>query len=405
MTSERSLDGSTYVARPVARTEPHLAMLPWVVAGVQTQFENIRSSRVWTEFDTDVFPVTAYKHGGLIEKMPLLASSQRGTIRSILQAVPLLRSHYDAVLTQVAVPLVPLFAACAARRKRVPPIVYTVDATPRLMDGFHAIYYGTPGAGPRKRAIRDRLHRYAFDRCSFVVPWSQWAARSFSADYSVPEERLRVIPPGVNLREWAVPHHRRVAVEDSESPFRLLFVGADFERKGGRLLLEVFREQFSHACDLHIVTKADVPEGGGIRVYRTLSPNDPELRALYERCDALVLPTRADCFSLASIEAMACGLPVITCPVGGIPEIVRDGSTGHLVPPDDGMTLANAIRHLAENRRQSVAMGLEGRRVVEQRFDSEKTSCALFSLLHELTGAVSLKRQGSNQVQEEGLCE
>jgi glycosyltransferase involved in cell wall biosynthesis len=65
--------------------------------------------------------------------------------------------------------------------------------------------------------------------------------------------------------------------------------------------------------------------------------------------DLLVLPSVAEAFGLALIEAMACGLPVIACAAHGPAEIVRDGQSGWLVPPDDEPALAAALLAAASN--------------------------------------------------------
>jgi glycosyltransferase involved in cell wall biosynthesis len=366
---------------------PRVAALPWMVAGVQTQYENLRSTSCWQECVTDVVPIEPYREGGAIERLPLLRDTQKGTLRSAWQASRLLQAPgYDAILSQVALPLIPLLAACSARVRPLPAITYTIDTTPALMDRFHLIYYGTPSPGPRKRAARDRLHRYVFRHCAAIAPWSHWAAKSFVQDYGVLEERIHVTSPGVNLRQWTLPSQRAADADtDGDQPFRLLFVGADFERKGGELLLDVFRRHFVDTCELHLVTRAEVPVAPEVHIYPEFASNDQGLRDLYTSCDAFVLPTRADCFSIASIEAMACGLPVISCPVGGIPEIVQDGVTGFLVPSEDGRALADAIRPLSTDRKRSLAMGLSGRQVVEARFDAERNATALFALIRSAT--------------------
>lgn len=361
-----------------------VALLPWMVAGVRTQYENVRLSSPPPGVSCDSFPIIPYHPGGLIERLPLLRATQKGTLRSTTHALPLLISpRYDAIWTQALLPLLPFLAACDMGVRRLPTIAYTIDTTPKLMDAFSPIYYGRPPAGARKSSLRDALYRYALNHCAWITPWSRWAARSFVHDYHVPPERVRVIPPGVDLATWSVPNQRGQSGDDAtqRSLFRLLFVGADFERKGGPLLLDIFRRHLRETCELHLVTKANVPAELGLRIYREFGPNEGGLRALYETCDALVLPTQADCFSLASIEAMATGLPVISCPVGGIPEIIEHEKTGLLVPPDDGRALLNAINTLIYDRRRSVGMGLEGRRAVEERFDNNHNTALLFDLL------------------------
>lgn len=377
---------------PSSIRQLRVALLPWMVAGVRTQYENLRLLQPPKGIVVDVLPIVPYEEQGMIERLPLLQSSQKGTLRSTVSALPLLRRNsYDAIWSQALLPLLPLLTIRDMHLKALPAIVYTIDTTPTLMDGFSQAYYGIAPASPAKRGLRDLLHRYALRRCAAVTPWSNWAAQSFVRDYGVPEQRVHVIPPGVDLAAWSVPAHRRAdsyGEADRVRPFRLLFVGADFERKGGPLLLDVFRRHLAGRCELHLVTKADVPNEEGVYVYQGFGPNERGLRALYEQCDALVLPTRADCFSMASIEAMACGLPVISCPVGGIPEIVCDGESGFLVPADDGRALLAAVQILADEPARARRMGLTGRGVAEARFDNDRNSARLFALLQQVGQAM-----------------
>lgn len=368
------------IGRRAANAQFRVALLPWMVAGVRTQFENLQRLPVPDDMLVDVYPIVPFRENGLIERLPFLQASQKGTLRSTLHALPVLRSRYDAIWTQTLLPMVPAMAVHAALRERYPAIIYTIDTTPALMDELTTLYYGRPQPGPRKRRLRDALFRYGLERCTLVTPWSRWAARSFAGQYGVPEDRIRVIPPGIDIIAWSVA--ARDAATDR--PLRLLFVGADFERKGGLLLLDVYRRHLRGRCELHMVTRDRVPEEPGVRVYAGFGPNDEGLRALYARCDALVLPTRADCFSLAALEAMASGLPVIICPMGGIPEIVEHGKTGFLVPPDDGTALLAAIEVLLADRAQAQRLGQAGRAVVEARFDNAVQSRVLLDLLGSL---------------------
>jgi glycosyltransferase involved in cell wall biosynthesis len=123
-----------------------------------------------------------------------------------------------------------------------------------------------------------------------------------------------------------------------------------------------------------------------------LTPNDPRLRDLYARAHVFVLTTRADCFSLASLEAMATGLPVITTRVGGIPEIVDHGRSGFLVDPGDEQGLVRALRDLAGSPELRARMGALGRRIVEARFDAARTTARLLDLLESLARRVGPPR-------------
>ncbi|HMI92338.1 MAG TPA: glycosyltransferase family 4 protein, partial [Polyangiales bacterium] len=153
----------------------------------------------------------------------------------------------------------------------------------------------------------------------------------------------------------------------------------------GDLLLDVFRSQLRGRCELDLVTRDPVPEEPGVRVHRGMQPGSPELLALYAGADLFVLPTRGDCFSIASIEAMAMGLPVVVTAVGGIPEIVEEGQSGHLIAPNDPRALLAALAPLLADGQRRNAFGRRGRALVEERFDSRKTSERMLQLLREIS--------------------
>lgn len=365
----------------------HIYFCAWVVAGVRTQYENVRSvAGNVDDVAMHYVEINPYKPGGLIERAPLLGTRTRGTLRSLVCATPLYTAHpMDAVWTQADTALFP-FAATRARAARIPYFIST-DATTTQVESIAEYGMGATSRWQRaKHNVRDRLIGYCFTNATLVFPWSRWAATAIRAECGVPDERIEVVPPGVNLSAWRV---LEPAQPTPSGRARLLFVGGDWERKGGPLLLDVFRTHLRGRCELHLVTKgapADLCEPD-IYVYADCGPNDPRLHRLYETCDALVLPTRADCFSLASIEAMASGLPVITCPVGGIPEIVEHGASGWLIPVGDGRALHEAIELLLADPDRARAMGTRGRLIVEDRFDAARNTCRVFELIRRCIDA------------------
>jgi glycosyltransferase involved in cell wall biosynthesis len=84
------------------------------------------------------------------------------------------------------------------------------------------------------------------------------------------------------------------------------------------------------------------------------------------------------------MEAMACGLPVITTPVSGIPEIIKDGVNGRLVPPDDPTALADALMRLDADPRLAERFSAEARTTVRERFDGELFAAQLAALFREV---------------------
>jgi glycosyltransferase involved in cell wall biosynthesis len=89
---------------------------------------------------------------------------------------------------------------------------------------------------------------------------------------------------------------------------------------------------------------------------------------LYSHAAAFACPSVYEPFGLINLEAMACQTPVVASAVGGILEVVEDGTTGYLVPPGRPDELAAALRRVLDDPAAARAMGRAGRHRVEERF-------------------------------------
>jgi glycosyltransferase involved in cell wall biosynthesis len=316
--------------------------------------------------------VTYVREQGRIEKLTFLPPRVKGTLRGFYQVKEgLAQGPYAGLLFLTHNPAV--FHPTAI--KNAPTVLWT-DVTPVQLDEQAEQYAHTVTKSSIFQDLKDRAVRRTFQGAAALVGWSNWARGSFIKDYGVPEQRTHVVHPGVDLAKFTV-------FREPKPPGlpRLLFVGGDFERKGGSLLLSVFREHFQGRALLDIVTRDAVPASPGVTVHHGLTPNSPGLLELYRNASAFVLPTRGDCFSIASLEAMAMGLPVVVGNVGGIADIVDPGKTGHLVLPGDGSALRAALEHLLASEQTRQSMGIEGRHVVEAKFDARLTAAALIRCL------------------------
>ncbi len=94
-----------------------------------------------------------------------------------------------------------------------------------------------------------------------------------------------------------------------------------------------------------------------------------DIPAVLAQARMFVLPSRSEGIPLTVLEAMACGVPVIATRVGGLPEVVVEGKTGHLVPPADPAALAEAILTVWRDPGGGQAMGRTGRQRAEDRFN------------------------------------
>jgi glycosyltransferase involved in cell wall biosynthesis len=296
------------------------------------------------------------------------------------------RSPVDAVFihTQVAA----LFAKATMRRT---PTVISLDATPLDFDTM-ADAYGHVRHTRSLEAAKLRINRRALSRAAAVVTWSAWTGRSVVRDYRVAGSLVYPIYPGVDLKGFEVTTR-----SGRPGPVRILFVGGDFARKGGEDLVAAVGE-LRGTAELDVVTSTadiSVPVDTNVRVHRNVLPNSDELRRLYAEADIFALPTRGDCTPLVIAEAMASGLPIVATTVGSIPDMVRDGRNGILVPPSAPQQLARALETLVTDEASRVQMGLVNRDLAVKEHDATKNWQRIFAIMREVSAS-----QGSDRLHE-----
>ncbi|HSH94770.1 MAG TPA: glycosyltransferase family 4 protein [Roseimicrobium sp.] len=205
--------------------------------------------------------------------------------------------------------------------------------------------------------LRGR-ERSLFAGAHCLLPWSASVVESLRQDYGVPPERIHPLPPSAPVMDAAsVP----VGRASGRRP-QILFIGGDFQRKGGPLLLECFQRQFATTCDLHLVTRADLPVKPPVYVHRNIEAGTREWRQRWSEADLFVFPSTLETFGIVLLEALAFGVPVIASRVGAAEDILAGGGAGWLVPPGDGSALKTAMEAAlgdpAEARRRA-AIGRE----------------------------------------------
>lgn len=107
--------------------------------------------------------------------------------------------------------------------------------------------------------------------------------------------------------------------------------------------------------------------------------------ALFRAISIYVAPQRREEFGLTPLEAMASGTAVVATRTGAAPDLVRDGITGTLVPPDDGTALQAALHPLLAEPARAEAMGAEGRRIALAEHSAEAENAAVAALYRELS--------------------
>jgi glycosyltransferase involved in cell wall biosynthesis len=222
------------------------------------------------------------------------------------------------------------------------PFVISGDATPFAKREMRTAYGHRPQR-PLAEIAKREFYRWMFKRAAGFVAWSHWARQSLVRDYGCPEDDVVVIPPGIDL-DLFVPGER------------------------GR-------------AELVLVTRDPVPEEPGVFVHGNVQANSDALRQLYATSDIFALPTRADCYSLVCMEALAAGMPVVTTRIGGIPDLVLESGTGHLIDVDDEQALTNALMSLVDDPARRRTMAQAARADAIARFGANANAQVLFDFV------------------------
>jgi glycosyltransferase involved in cell wall biosynthesis len=188
----------------------------------------------------------------------------------------------------------------------------------------------------------------------------------------------------------------------AESDLRLLSVGRLVEKKGFDIFVEAcHRLQQQHIAFTATIVGEDGNHGNAIRqqvaalglssVVRFTGPlRQDQLFAEYQRASLFCLPCRVlddgdrDGIPNVLLEAMACGLPVITTNISGIPELVTDTVDGLLIPPEDPGALAEAILRLHHDPVQAHRLAARGKKTACEQFDGDQQAAQLAALFQHV---------------------
>jgi glycosyltransferase involved in cell wall biosynthesis len=232
----------------------------------------------------------------------------------------------------------------------------------------------------KKAGIITAPSRFLLDRAVLVEP-------SIRA-------RMRLVPFGVNIPQARTER----AGSRTDTTIKIIFAKAYLPDYAPDLVLEAFATAFREYPHLSLTMLGGGPlrdaletqaASLGITAAVTFHDRvemDESIRRIGES-DIMVMPSRREAFGVAAVEAAACGLPVIATKVGGIPEIVQDGTSGILISPDDRQALSQAILRLATDRELRVAMGQAGRKIAEERFDLNRNLNQMEALYREVLSA------------------
>jgi glycosyltransferase involved in cell wall biosynthesis len=205
------------------------------------------------------------------------------------------------------------------------------------------------------------IGRYARSQLMKLSPQAEWP-------------KVEVAPLGVDLARFAP----RPAPDGR--PFRVLCVGRLVSAKGQHVLLSAVLRLARAGRDVRLTLVGDGPdraslaervaaEGAAAFVTLAGSVDQDAIRRFYEQADAFALASFAEGIPVVLMEAMAMEVPCVSTFITGIPELIRDGVDGLLVPPSDDEALADALARLMDDAALRTRLGAAGRARVAERFD------------------------------------
>ncbi len=281
--------------------------------------------------------------------------SPRGYAALLREGADLARRHDIAVLhANSAAPTQWLLPT--ARRLRLPLLVH-----------LHTEY------------LRRSRYALLLHLADSVVGVSRPVLAALLAD-GVPAERVRVIHNGIEFERLtrAPATDLRQALGISPDMLVIGAPGSLIPRKGFDVLIPAFSRLTTPA---HLLIAGTGPEqdalmrqasGLGVADRVHFIGFSDTIADFYRACDVVALASRVEAFGLVLAEAGFCGLPVIATRVGGVPEVVADGETGLLVPPDDVAALAEALQRLADDPALRRRLGQTGHVRARSQFSADR---------------------------------
>jgi glycosyltransferase involved in cell wall biosynthesis len=189
-------------------------------------------------------------------------------------------------------------------------------------------------------------------------------SRSLTDQYGVPESRVRCIYAGANT-----PLKAMDPLKKDYSAQAILFVGLDWQRKGGPQLVEAFQQLRAKFTDATLtIVGSSVPlDAPGVSVVGHVAVD--ELDAYYQAATIFCMPSRNEPFGVVFVEAMAHALPIVAARIGALPDMVADDRNGYLVPADDEAALAGALEKLLESEARRAQFGRRSWQLAQERYN------------------------------------
>lgn len=248
------------------------------------------------------------------------------------------------------------------------PMLFIGDTTANEMKGYFNV---------KEKAhslIVDKVEKDFLEKVDTIIYSSQWAAQDAISYYNISPQKIHIVEFGANI-----PHPEKYQIEIDTSVCNLVFIGRNWEKKGGEKVLAAFKKLKADdvSCTLTLIGSTPSDISGGehdLTIIPSLDKSKPEdlsrMQEILYKSHFLVLPTEFDAFGIVFCEASAYGIPSIAANVGGVSQPVREGMNGFLLPDNaTAEEYAEKIKSIFSDKESYLKLRMSSRREYENRLN------------------------------------
>ena len=313
----------------------------------------------------------------LRDREPMVLKNYASQIEKALESI-----DYDIVFSPGTVPI--------AYLKTEKPIVFWTDAAFAGIIDFYPSF-----SNLCTETIKDgnEMEQLALSKCSLAIYQAEWGANTAIENYDVDPKKVKVVPFGANVHcDRKEQDIIDITNKKSFDTCKLLFIGAEWFRKGGDFAVKVadILNQRGVKTELHMVgDKPSTTLPGFVKHHGFISRKTDEGRSALDKLMSeshfLIQPSRAEGFGLVFAEASSFGLPSLATKVGGIPTAILDGKNGQTFPLDESPEkYCNYLEKLMSSKEEYAALALSSFREYSERINWASGGKQISKLLHNI---------------------